>query len=143
MARVLFVVLVIAVTVFALADWARADPDAMPGGLPKPLWLPLLLIVPVFGPLVWVVTRYVARAERQQSAGPRAAPAEPVPPDDDPEFLFRVERDIRRRRKDERKHGRGAKGPHPKGTRPSGDEDGHGGTGDDADRGDSGSPHRS
>ena len=88
MIRVLFVLIWLALSVYAIADWARTHPEEMPARLPRMAWLVILVAtVPLLslGSLAWVVMRAVA--------------APPVAPDDDPEFLFRLSRDIQRERK--------------------------------------------
>ncbi len=119
MVRVLLIIVWLAVTVFALADWARTSEEEMPGRIPRMMWLIILLLtIPSFsiGAIVWLVVRAVARAEARQngelveerpmfnrpSRGASQQPApEPLAPDDDPDFLFKLERDIRRRRAEE------------------------------------------
>lgn len=122
MFRVLLVLLWVAVTVFAVADWARTPEEEMPGRIPRMMWLVILLLtIPSFsiGSVVWLIVRQVGRSEaarrgevtpgpgilprlrrREDSTPP---PPAPLAPDDDPEFLFRLERDIRRRRAAEAK----------------------------------------
>ena len=94
MVRIVLLVAMLALTVYAAADWHRTPEEEMPGKLPKPVWLLTI---------VWLGLRWVARAEKAQSA--RASTHErPTAPDDDPDFLFRLERDIqRKRREDERR----------------------------------------
>jgi len=117
--RILLIIVWLGVTVYALADWLRTPEEEMPGRIPRMMWLVILLLtIPSFsiGAIVWLVVRGVARAEARQSgelppdrpAFPRPArggrptpPPEPNAPDDDPDFLFKLERDIRRRRADE------------------------------------------
>lgn len=117
MFRILLVVAWLAVTIYAIADWARTPEEEMPGRIPRIMWLIIILLtIPSFslGSVVWLIVRAVNRAEAADggtgSTAPRpmfprpsrpsapAAPPEPLAPDDDPEFLFRLERDIRRRR---------------------------------------------
>mgnify|MGYP004538367735 CR=1 FL=1 len=106
MARIVFVVAMLAVTIYAAADWHRTPEDEMPGKIAKPIWLMIILFtatIAAIGPIAWLVLRWVSRAEKKQSRAPEA-PKRPSAPDDDPEFLFRLERDIqRKRREDERR----------------------------------------
>ncbi len=123
MVRVLLFALWAGVVIYALADWMRVDAQDMPGKLPKPLWLILIVMtVPTFaiGAVAWVVVRVVQRVEARQrgeDSAPSLAEAvaqrwrmrsegaqdSVVAPDDDPEFLFKLERDIARRRAEERR----------------------------------------
>ena len=106
MVRILFFVAMIALTIYAAADWHRTPEDEMPGKLPKAIWLLIILFtatIAAIGPIVWLALRWVSRAEKKQTGAPKA-PQRPTAPDDDPEFLFRLERDIeRKRRKEERR----------------------------------------
>ncbi|MCI1787269.1 MAG: hypothetical protein LKI58_04265 [Actinomyces sp.] len=131
MFRVLLIIAWLAVTVYAIADWARTPEEEMPGRIPRILWLIILLLtIPSFsiGSIVWLIVRSVARAEaggsgsggvaggrpilpRPQRAARPTAPPPPVAPDDDPEFLFKLERDIRRRRAEEGRRDKREGGP--------------------------------
>ena len=103
MARIVFVVAMLAVTIYAAADWHRTPEDEMPGKIAKPIWLMIILFtatIAAIGPIAWLVLRWVSRAEKKQTRAPEA-PKRPSAPDDDPEFLFRLERDIQRKRREE------------------------------------------
>ena len=124
MARILFFVAMLALTIYAAADWHRTPEDEMPGKLPKPIWLLIILFtatIAAIGPIVWLVLRWVSRAEKTQQARPHT-PSRPSAPDDDPEFLFRLERDIqRKRREDERRAQEQRKHSEDEGTDPAAD----------------------
>ena len=116
MLRIALVVAMLAVTIYAAADWHRTPEDEMPGKIAKPIWLMIILFtatIAAIGPLAWLVLRWVSRAEKAQRKQAEA-PKRPSAPDDDPEFLFRLERDIQRKRREEerreqerRKHSEG------------------------------------
>ncbi len=108
MVRILFFVAMIALTIYAAADWHRTPEDEMPGKLPKAIWLLIILFtatIAAIGPIVWLALRWVSRAEKKQTRAPKA-PQRPTAPDDDPEFLFRLERDIQRKRHEEERRRR-------------------------------------
>ena len=120
MVRILFFVAMIALTVYAAADWHRTPEDEMPGKLPKAIWLLIILFtatIAAIGPIVWLALRWVSRAEKKQTRAPKA-PKRPTAPDDDPEFLFRLERDIQRKRREEerRRREQGQQGKDSDGT---------------------------
>ena len=120
MVRILFFVAMIALTIYAAADWHRTPEDEMPGKLPKAIWLLIILFtatIAAIGPIVWLALRWVSRAEKKQTRAPKA-PQRPTAPDDDPEFLFRLERDIQRKRREEerRKREQGKQGKDGDGT---------------------------
>lgn len=108
MVRILLFVAMIALTIYAAADWHRTPEDEMPGKLPKAIWLLIILFtatIAAIGPIVWLALRWVSRAEKKQTRAPKA-PKRPTAPDDDPEFLFRLERDIQRKRREEERRRR-------------------------------------
>ena len=120
MVRILFFVAMIALTIYAAADWHRTPEDEMPGKLPKAIWLLIILFtatIAAIGPIVWLALRWVSRAEKKQTGAPKA-PQRPTAPDDDPEFLFRLERDIQRKRREEerRRREQGQQGTDDDGT---------------------------
>ena len=120
MVRILFFVAMIALTIYAAADWHRTPEDEMPGKLPKAIWLLIILFtatIAAIGPIMWLALRWVSRAEKKQTRAPKA-PQRPTAPDDDPEFLFRLERDIQRKRREEerRKREQGQQGKDGDGT---------------------------
>lgn len=120
MVRILLFVAMIALTIYAAADWHRTPEDEMPGKLPKAIWLLIILFtatIAAIGPIMWLALRWVSRAEKKQTRAPKA-PQRPTAPDDDPEFLFRLERDIQRKRHEEerRRREQGQQGKESDGT---------------------------
>jgi len=85
MRAVLFLA-VAALTVFAAADCAQSTP-AQRAGVPRWLWLVLIVLVPLLGPAVWLL---VSRSASDGRGAPRG-PQGPGAPDDDPEFLHRLD----------------------------------------------------
>ena len=107
MLRVLLYVLPVAALLYGLLDLRRSEAYEREG-LPVWGWL-LVLLIPVIGPVVWVVVstqrRREGRADRRRpGGGPRpGGPGRrgrfggPGPsPDDDPDFLWRLEQERRR-----------------------------------------------
>lgn len=109
MARVLLFLLIIALAVYAAVDVTNSDSDDR-RGLPAGLWLVLVVVLPIVGPLLWFMvsrSQRAARAGGPTSGGSTAGPSTsgptrprrgPVAPDDDPEFLWRLEQEQRRRK---------------------------------------------
>lgn len=84
--RVLLFLLVIALAVYALTDLSGSD-ERRRGGIPRAVWTVLILLLPVLGPVAWLlVSRVATRAEPEQV---------PLAPDDDPDFLWRLEQQRR------------------------------------------------
>lgn len=124
MSRALPIVLVVVLTVFALVDCAMT-PRTATRGLRKAWWLPVVLLVPVVGPVLWLALG----RPRGQRPGSRPA-SRPIAPDDDDEFLRQMdrideehrrmleqwERDLRRRERDMH-DGEGHPGPDEPPTR--------------------------
>ena len=103
MFRALAVIAAFALLVYALADFATSD-ERDRGGIPGWLWVVIIIVLPYFGPLSWIV---FSRSRRGQSVVPgapspggsptsRRRPSGPLAPDDDPEFLWRLAREQQR-----------------------------------------------
>jgi Phospholipase_D-nuclease N-terminal len=134
--RNLLVVALVGLVVYTIIDVARSDPDER-FGLSKVLWIALIVILPVAGSVAWLVARQRARSggaggtggggggsrPGPSRPGPRR-PSGPVAPDDDPEFLWRLDQ-MQRRAQREREGGGsdGAPGAGP--TDAEGDSPGH------------------
>jgi len=84
MLRVLPWLLGIALTVYAAVDCIQTD-EARVRNLPKLVWVFLILLFAVAGPLAW----FIAGRPRGQwpTRGPGQRPSAPRGPDDDPDFL--------------------------------------------------------
>ncbi|QKJ18545.1 PLDc N-terminal domain-containing protein [Microbacterium hominis] len=78
MARVLLIVALLATVfwVYSIVDCA-VQPPIRHRGVPKPVWLLIVILLPVLGGVLWFV---IGRTRRSTAASRRA-------PDDDPEFL--------------------------------------------------------
>ncbi|HZK05017.1 MAG TPA: PLDc N-terminal domain-containing protein [Actinomycetaceae bacterium] len=93
MARVLPVVLAVALWIYGLIDCAQTPEDRMPPGLAKPVWLLIILLVPGVGAVAWLVVKGIAAASTD---GPGQGPVRrkkrgPIAPDDDAEFLANLD----------------------------------------------------
>ena len=77
---------VVILTVYTLVDCALFDRNRI-RGLPRWVWIFVLILVPVIGPLLWL---FVGRG-RQGKAGGRVQRS--MAPDDDPEFLLRLKKE--------------------------------------------------
>ena len=95
MLRVLLTFATIGLLLYALIDCIRTD-DSLVRGLPKILWILLIVLAWIVGPLAWIV------AGRNRSSGPPQRPVRrgPLAPDDDPDFLREL--DIKRKRRENR-----------------------------------------
>ncbi|GIG30081.1 PLDc N-terminal domain-containing protein [Cellulomonas marina] len=126
MSRILPALLVVAFTVYCVVDVVQSD-ERSRRGVPAWLWVLLVVLVPVLGGLAWIVSSRSARAgdggpgggggSRPRRPGGRPGGGRgPVAPDDDPDFLRRLDEQRRRRQAAEGREG----------TTSSGDEDGRG-----------------
>ncbi|MDU0968457.1 MAG: PLD nuclease N-terminal domain-containing protein [Actinomycetaceae bacterium] len=145
MARALPVILGIALAIYAVADCARTPSDQVPGRVPKPLWIVLILLVTFVGPIAWIVASRVSQAESHGGTISRGVwssddglplfgrgnsrEPEQVPPDDDPDFLFALEAQLYRERKERERQEREAqqKGKKDGASGPGGGTDAPGG----------------
>lgn len=123
MLRLVLVLVVVGVAVYALVDCWRSDGDAV-RLLPRSLWF-LVVLVPLVGGVLWILTG--------RPADEVAAPAvRPLAPDDDPEFLRRLDLERRRRAAEEERRRRRA--------RPEGQDPGEGNGGPEGEDRSSGTP---
>lgn len=120
MLRVVLYVLPIILAIYAVLDCARTPKDEMPGGLPKPFILLLIILFAYVGPIAWIVISRVMKAEATgqgiqggiwSSDNPQPLfknrrskqnEDEDVPPDDDPDFLWKLEAQIQRQKNAEK-----------------------------------------
>lgn len=90
--------LLIGLVVYSVVDVLSSDEHERIG-LPRWAWVVLLLLVPLAGSIVWIVVSRTQRARHQTDGqggqGGRVLPSAPVAPDDDPEFLWRLEQQRR------------------------------------------------
>jgi hypothetical protein len=96
--RVLLVLAVLAATIFCIIDCIQSE-DREIRNLPKIVWLLLILVAPIVGPIAWFVAGR-PQPDRPVLGTPRpAVPRRPSAPDDDPTFLAGLDRtnDERRR----------------------------------------------
>jgi hypothetical protein len=85
----------IGLTVYALIDCVRTD-SAKIKGLPKVVWVLLIVLVTPIGPIAWLVVG------RGRDIAPSQRSRHPTAPDDDPDFLRRLDEHKRRRADEER-----------------------------------------
>ena len=112
MLKVLLYVLPFAALLYALLDLRRSEPFEREG-LPLWGWVAVIVVLPVVGPIVWVVVSTSRRREarpgpsrRPGGGGGGRRPGGPgVAPDDDPDFLWRLEQERRRQEKDRPEQG--------------------------------------
>lgn len=87
-------VVVISVTVYAILDCARRRPESIKA-MPKLAWIAVIVLLPVLGPVLWFLLGRVRPAGGRTPERPG-----PLAPDDDPDFLRRLEEEQRRGRED-------------------------------------------
>lgn len=119
MPRILLFMFILATTVYAVVDCINADEQDR-RGLPKGLWLILIIMLPIFGPVAWYWLSSSQRRARMAAGGSTTnrpttgssgygrptqrpqRPSRPVAPDDDPDFLWRLEQERRKAAREER-----------------------------------------
>ncbi|MFC5502579.1 PLD nuclease N-terminal domain-containing protein [Lysinimonas soli] len=100
MVRVLIPLILVGILVFAIVDIIVID-NARVRGLPKFAWIPVVIVLPFIGPLLWF---FLGRERLEEYSNGRYAndPAPtpepgrrfgPIAPDDDPDFLGRLNRE--------------------------------------------------
>ena len=97
--RNLVVLAIIGLAIYCLFDILRSTRDERLGVHPL-LWILVVLFVPLFGPLAWLAVRWSRRTTYADLAGtqPTSRPERlrSSAPDDDPEFLRRLDEQRRR-----------------------------------------------
>lgn len=115
MPRVLLILVVVGLMAYALTDVWGADEDER-AGLPRWLWVLLIVLLPLLGAISWIVVRVSRRSDAGPASGPGSGgtrpttpprpgprrPSGPVAPDDDPEFLWLLEQEKRKREREAR-----------------------------------------
>ncbi|MCK9793230.1 PLDc N-terminal domain-containing protein [Isoptericola sp. 4D.3] len=147
MLRVLPMLAYLALVVYALVDVAQSDEEDG-GGIPKGLWILIILLLPFAGSIAWLVVSRRARARRRPAprtgfpAGPAAAAQYPgrrrtwetdapadatgADPDDDPEMRWLLEQ--ARLKREREQAARDAGGDAAREAAPRAEEDGRGAT---------------
>ena len=74
-------IVLLALTIYAVVDLVQTDDADMPA-MPKWMWAMVVIVIPVVGPLAWILIG------RFGLATPRS-PGE-LPPDDDEEWLHKL-----------------------------------------------------
>lgn len=100
MGRVAAVLVVVGLLVFALTDVVGAGRERL-RGLPRALWVVIVVLLPVVGPVLWLIASNTSPSSPSGGTGgggvgPRPGPRRPrgpVAPDDDPDFLRTLERE--------------------------------------------------
>lgn len=138
MLRALVYIVPIALLIYALIDFSRSLPRER-ADIPAPAWVLMIVLLPVVGPLAWIL---VSRSRRSGDHAPTGGgPARPTPgghpaarpaasrpaaprhrpgtraPDDDPDFLWRLEQQQRRKAQRDRR-----RTDHPGADEPGPDE---------------------
>lgn len=88
MLRYLPPLLYAALTVYCLIDCLQSRVEAV-RSLPKLVWVVVIALVPLFGSVGWLIAGRPGGAPRPRVQGPAGRPQGP---DDDPEFLRRLNR---------------------------------------------------
>lgn len=101
MARGIIAVLSIALTVYALADCVQTEDERIKG-LPRWAWIVLIVLLPWVGPITWM---FVGKERSTGGGGGQQRRSGPLAPDEDPDFLRRLDEDIRRERRQRREGG--------------------------------------
>ncbi|WP_029289835.1 PLD nuclease N-terminal domain-containing protein [Cellulomonas sp. HZM] len=97
--RYLGTLLLIGLVVYCVIDIVRSD-DHERLGVHRALWVLLVVLIPLIGSIVWIAVSWAQRSsQRPQAAGWGGAghvPGRTVAPDDDAEFLWRLEQERKR-----------------------------------------------
>lgn len=99
-----------AIALYSVADVLSSD-DQRRGGAPKFMWVLITVCIPILGPVVWLVFVSARKSAVNQQPGAqgsstpyygyRTSGSRSGAPDDDPEFLWRLAAEQRRKREAE------------------------------------------
>lgn len=113
MPRIIIALVVISLTIYTFIDCLRTPANATPARISKVAWALLTLLVPIVGPILWLFFKYQAMITSDTPISTsdisarlrtkRPSPNAPIAPDDDPEFLARLDAHNRRKAYEERK----------------------------------------
>ena len=84
----------VGLTAYTLVD-AIQHPDSRPFGVPRPVWMAAIIVLPLVGALAWMVAKFRGPAPDTGIGSPP-----PPGPEDDPEYIEWLEREERRRRRE-------------------------------------------
>jgi hypothetical protein len=88
------ILIAVGLTIFTVIDIALIDRSRVKG-LPKLIWILICIVLVVIGPVLWFLLgreRLIDPSQAGGSFGPRPRRG-PVAPDDDPEFLGKLNRE--------------------------------------------------
>ncbi|MFS0702698.1 PLDc N-terminal domain-containing protein [Cellulomonas sp. 179-A 4D5 NHS] len=97
--RNLLALVVVGLIVYTVIDVTRSD-ERERLGLHKVLWVAFMVLVPVLGSVTWLLVRRTPGRRTGRGPGLGTVPQAPLAPDDDPEFLWRLEQERRRRERE-------------------------------------------
>lgn len=89
MLRVVFIIAVVALTIYAVVEIAQADSNRV-RYLPKWLWFVIAATLVGVGPILWLLLGRPLPPGRSGGAAGNAARPTVRPPDDDTDFLSRL-----------------------------------------------------
>lgn len=88
---------IVALCIYGIIDCARTPKESMPGRLPKPVWI-VVSLIPVVGALLWLLLSWPIKhpsgfgtIEIGRGRPRKPEPEGPIAPDDDPEFLAKLD----------------------------------------------------
>lgn len=84
MGRVILLLAMVGITIYAVIDCVRS-PSSEIRGLPKPLWLVLIVLLAPVGAVAWLVLGRIKPPTDGNGGGGGTPPV--IAPDDDPDFL--------------------------------------------------------
>lgn len=112
MLRVICVLFLLAMLIYSLIDCVRTDESEMPARISKPIWVVAIAIIPVLGATLWLgfKVQKIIKADASFNSSDLTAKfrrdtssTAPLAPDDDPDFLSRLDAQNRRRQYEQRK----------------------------------------
>jgi ABC-type transport system involved in cytochrome c biogenesis permease component len=92
--KVLLAFLAIGLLIYSVIDCSRTPEAAVPSTLPRSGWFVVMILLPILGPIFWLVASRTDEDSKNSRPNPRdrrpgrgGPPHGPLGPDDDPDFL--------------------------------------------------------
>lgn len=96
MGRAFIVVVALALAIFCLVQLIQSRGQRV-RGLPRWAWVPVIVLLPILGPVAWLVL-----GRPRGGGAPKPPPRRTIAPDDDPDFLRNLNRERERERQERR-----------------------------------------
>lgn len=93
----LLLLVVVGLSLVTLTDVMKADSSRIEV-MPKPLWM-VMVLIPLLGPIAWYLAGRPPKVDKPRPPTKAKGPAKG--PDDDPDFLWKIEKKLRQSKREQ------------------------------------------